>query len=102
MPRMVNLEGKQTPVTNLPPDCYYVRGVWYSSPDKLPAELKAEFGPLFEKQRESIKSTKEKWLKARKPKTEPKPVAPMPEPQSTNPVPLSDQPDGQADKAKQK
>jgi len=75
MPRIVNFEGKQISEINLPPNCMFIQGVWYSSADKLPAELKEGYAPVFTRHMEDLRLLMEKAEKLKK-----KPVTAPPSP----------------------
>ena len=40
MGKLVNFEGKMVPLKSLPQGSVHVRGVWYSSMDSVPADIK--------------------------------------------------------------
>ena len=65
MARMVNLEGKQVPDTQIPEGSLFIRGCWYSSADKLPAGLKKTYAPIF-KANERVLDGRKKHVAAKK------------------------------------
>ena len=50
MVREVNFEGKQILDLQLPNDSLFIKGMWYSSADKLPPGLKERFASAFDKE----------------------------------------------------
>ena len=79
MSRMVNLEGKQVPESQLPNGSLFIKGCWYSSVDKLPSDFRAKYAPLLEESRKHYEQL-EKQAKARR-----KPQAPRTVPQPSTP-----------------
>jgi hypothetical protein len=79
MPRTVNFEGNPISEMKLPPNCLFIKGVWYSSADKLPSELKAVYAPVFAQHTAKIKAVKEKSEALKKMVAAPAKPTPVPE-----------------------
>ena len=47
--KLVNFEGKMIAADTLPQGCYFVRGVWYSSPDTLPEGIRKQLKGFCDK-----------------------------------------------------
>lgn len=60
MARMVNFEGQLVPHNSIPEGSLYIKGVWYSSPDTMPEEVREEYKALYQgwKQRNTNNSSK--------------------------------------------
>ena len=47
MARMVNFEGKLVPHNSIPQGSLFIKGVWYSSPEKIPDDVRKEYNELY-------------------------------------------------------
>lgn len=47
--KLVNFEGKMIAADTLPRDCYFIRGVWYSSPDAVPEGVRKQLKGFCDK-----------------------------------------------------
>lgn len=47
--KLVNFEGKMISADTLPQGCYFIRGVWYSSPETVPAGIRQQLKGFCDK-----------------------------------------------------
>lgn len=47
--KLVNFEGKMIAADTLPRDCYFIRGVWYSSPEAVPEGIRKQLKGFCDK-----------------------------------------------------
>lgn len=47
--KLVNFEGNMIAADTLPQGCYFIRGVWYSSPDALPEGMRKQLKGFCDK-----------------------------------------------------
>jgi hypothetical protein len=47
MARLVNFEGQLVPHNSIPQGSLYIGGVWYSSPDKMPEEIRKKYNDVY-------------------------------------------------------
>lgn len=47
--KLVNFEGKMIAADTLPQGCYFIRGVWYSSPDTVPDSIRNQLKGFCDK-----------------------------------------------------
>lgn len=62
MARMVNFEGQLVQHNSIPEGSLYIKGVWYSSPDRMPEDVREEYKALYQgwKQRNTDNSSASK------------------------------------------
>ena len=47
MARLVNFEGQLVPHNSIPQGSLYIGGVWYSSPDKMPEDIRKKYNEVY-------------------------------------------------------
>lgn len=74
MARMVCFDGAQVPDSQITSGSLFIKNCWYSSVDKMPANLRAEYAPIFDREKQYQESL-EKTVKTNQQKQQQKETA---------------------------